>query len=153
MIQDPQTYVEDIRTRGTELEGKDVTLKGWVYNYRTSGKLVFLQLRDGTGIIQCVISAKEIPPAAWEAASAFTQETAVVVRGKVSKDARSPIGYEIHTKDLVTVGTSVDYPITPKDHGVAFLMDHRHLWLRSTRQWAALRVRHTIEKADRKSVV
>jgi asparaginyl-tRNA synthetase len=143
-----QTYVEDVRTKGESLSGQTLTLKGWVYNYRTAGKkLVFLQLRDGTGIIQCVLSQAELPPAAWEAAGKLTQETSVVVTGALSKDARSPLGWELHTKDLVIVGKSVDYPITPKEHGDAFLMDHRHLWLRSSKQWAALRIRHTIEKA------
>ena len=143
----PTVYVADIRRKGAELEGKDVTLKGWVYNFRTSGKLVFLQLRDGTGIIQCVISAKEVPPESWDAAGQFTQESSVVIEGKINKDARSPLGWEIHTKTVTMIQRAVDYPISPKDHGTAFLMDHRHLWLRSTRQWAALRVRHTIEKA------
>ncbi len=141
------TYVEQIRVEGAALEGKEVTLKGWVYNYRTSGKLVFLQLRDGTGVIQCVISQKEVSPESWTAAQSFSQESSVVIAGKVSKDARSPLGWEIHTKTVTLVQKAVDYPITPKEHGDAFLMDHRHLWLRSSRQWAALRVRHTIEKA------
>ena len=141
-------WIEDIRRNGAALEGKEVTLRGWVYNYRTAGKsLVFLQLRDGTGVIQCVISQKEIDAASWEAAGKLTQESSVIATGKVSKDARSPLGWEIHTKSLELVHRAVDYPITPKEHGDAFLMDHRHLWLRSSRQWAALRVRHTIEKA------
>src|SRR5438270_10281544 len=140
-------WIEDIRTRGASLEGQEVTLRGWVYNYRTAGKLVFLQLRDGTGVIQCVISQKEIEPASWEAAGKLSQESSVIATGKLSKDARSPLGWEIHTGKLEIVGRAEGYPITPKEHGDAFLMDHRHLWLRSSRQWAALRVRHTIEKA------
>src|SRR5437660_6695382 len=118
------TYVEDIRIRGEALSGSEITLQGWVYNYRTAGKkLIFLQLRDGTGIIQCVISQAEVTAAAWEAAGTLTQETSLTITGKVSKDARSPLGWELHTKDLRIVGKSVDYPITPKEHGDAFLMD------------------------------
>lgn len=142
-----QTYVEDIARKGAEQEGTDATLKGWVYNYRPTGKLVFLQLRDGTGTIQVVISKKEVSPESWAAAEQFTQESSVIAEGVVRKDARSPLGWELHAKAITLVQRAVDYPITPKDHGVAFLMDHRHLWLRSSRQWAALRVRHTIEKA------
>ena len=141
------TYVEDIARRGTELEGSEVTLKGWVYNFRTAGKLVFLQLRDGTGTIQVVISKKEVPEASWSAAEQFTQESSVTVDGLVRKDARSPLGWELHAKTVTLVHRALEYPITPKEHGTAFLMDNRHLWLRSSKQWAALRVRHAVEKA------
>src|SRR5436190_20112099 len=105
----PQVYVEEIRARGESLAGQEATLKGWVYNYRTAGKLVFLQLRDGTGVVQCVISQKEVSPASWEAALQITQESSVIVRGTVSKDARSPLGWEIHTKEVTLVQRAIDY--------------------------------------------
>jgi asparaginyl-tRNA synthetase len=129
--------------------GQNVELRGWLYNFRTSGKLKFLLLRDGSGTIQCVLSKKEVPEAVWEASEALSQETSLILRGMVNKDDRAPGGYEIWLSDLQIVGGSVDYPITPKEHGDAFLLDNRHLWIRSRRQHAILRVRHQVSKAIR----
>ncbi|MGE5707657.1 MAG: asparagine--tRNA ligase [Bacteroidota bacterium] len=129
--------------------GQEVTLKGWLYSKRTSGKLRFLLLRDGTGIVQCVAFKKELSEAAWEAADQVTQESSLVVSGLVRADERAPGGYEISVTDVELVNLSPEYPISPKEHGVDFLMDHRHLWLRSKRQHTILRIRATIEKAMR----
>lgn len=129
--------------------GQEVTLKGWLYSKRTSGKLRFLLLRDGTGIVQCVAFKKELQEAAWEAADQVTQESSLVISGIVRADERAPGGYEISVTDVELVNLSPEYPISPKEHGVDFLMDHRHLWLRSKRQHTILRIRATIEKAMR----
>jgi asparaginyl-tRNA synthetase len=130
-------------------ENQEVELRGWLYNKRSSGKLHFLQVRDGTGIIQAVVFKNDVTPEQFARADHLGQETALVVRGLVRKDARSPIGYELSVKDLEVVSEAKDYPITPKEHGVAYLMEHRHLWLRSQRQTVILRVRATVEKAIR----
>jgi len=130
-------------------EGQAVTLKGWLYNKRSSGKLHFLQLRDGTGIIQCVVFSGNVSPDVFEAAGKLTQESAFSVTGTVKADTRSKIGFELDVQDVSVIGLARDYPITPKDHGVAFLMDHRHLWLRSSRQNAILRIRAEIIRAIR----
>lgn len=124
--------------------GTEITLKGWVYNYRSSGSLVFIELRDGTGITQCVVAKDEISDIAWEAASSLKQESSLIITGIVKADERSIGGYEMHASDVVVIQIADDYPITPKDHGVEFLMNNRHLWLRSQRQWAAMRVRNEI---------
>ncbi|HWP48803.1 MAG TPA: asparagine--tRNA ligase [Candidatus Limnocylindrales bacterium] len=138
-------YVSDI----AKYEGQEVILKGWLYNKRSSGKLHFLQLRDGTGIIQCVVFKGDVPEEIFNLADKITQESSIIIQGVVRADKRSPIGYEIGVKDLKVVQMAEDYPITPKEHGVAFLMEHRHLWLRSTRQHAILRIRSEIIKACR----
>ncbi|MCX6640585.1 MAG: asparagine--tRNA ligase [bacterium] len=140
-----QTYISDIAAQA----GETVELRGWLYNFRSSGKLKFLLLRDGTGIIQCVLSKKEAPDAVWEASETLAQETALILRGKVNQDDRAPGGFEIWLSDLQIVGASVDYPITLKEHGDAFLLDNRHLWIRSKKQHAVLRVRHQVIKAIR----
>ena len=142
---DAQTYVKDIAAE----EGKEVTLRGWLYGKRSSGKLHFLQVRDGTGTIQCVVSKKDVPEAAFAAAETAHQEASIEVRGAVSKDARSALGFELHVKDLRVLQGEAGYPIQPKEHGVAFLMEQRHLWLRSQRQRTILAVRHTLIKAIR----
>jgi asparaginyl-tRNA synthetase len=129
-------------------ENQEVELRGWLYNKRSSGKLHFLQLRDGTGVIQAVVFKNDVPPEQFTRADHIGQETALIVRGLVKKDARSPIGYELSVKDLEVVSEAKEYPITPKEHGVAYLMEHRHLWLRSARQNVILRVRATVEKAS-----
>jgi asparaginyl-tRNA synthetase len=129
--------------------GQLVELRGWIYNLRSSGKLSFLQVRDGSGVIQCVMGRNEVPEASWEAASQATQESAVIVRGVPRADARAPGGYELGVKELELVHRADGYPITPKEHGVEFLMDHRHLWLRSARQQAILRVRAEVVGAFR----
>lgn len=125
-------------------EGKTVTLNGWVYNQRNSKKLIFTILRDGTGLCQCVTAEDEVSAPVWEAASSLTQESSASITGTVSKDERSVGGYELHVTDLSVIHKAHDYPITPKEHGVEFLMDNRHLWLRSQRQWAAMQVRDEI---------
>jgi asparaginyl-tRNA synthetase len=131
----------------SQYEGQDVTLRGWVYNRTDKGRLQFIQLRDGTGIAQCVAFKKEMQPEEFEVASKLTQESSVIVTGSVRKDERAPGipgGYEVGIKNLQLVQMADEYPITPKEHGVEFLMDNRHLWLRSSRQWAILRIRATI---------
>ena len=130
-------------------ENQDVELRGWLYNRRSSGKLHFLQVRDGSGIIQAVMFKGDVSPELFEKADHLGQETAIKVQGTVRADKRSPLGFELGVKNLVVVQEAKDYPITPKEHGVAYLMEHRHLWLRSTRQNVILRVRHTVEKAIR----
>ncbi len=124
--------------------GDTVTLKGWVYNYRSSKNLYFLELRDGSGICQCVIAKDAVSDEAWSAAENFTQESSVEVTGTVVEDERSEGGFELQVSDLKVIQLAQDYPITPKEHGVDFLMENRHLWLRSSRQWAAMRVRSEI---------
>jgi len=129
--------------------GKEVEIKGWIYNTRSSGKILFLLIRDGTGIIQSVVSKNDVPEDVFERAKKVTQESSVIVKGTIREDKRAPGGYELLLKDLRIVQLTKDYPITPKEHGVGFLMEHRHLWLRSKRQWAILRIRHRIEKSLR----
>ena len=139
-----QTYINELR----EHIGQDVTIKGWLYNTRSSGKLVFLQVRDGTGIVQCVVfkgNNEEI----FDVAKSLGQESSLIVHGTVKEDARSPIGVEVDVRGIEIVQNVHDYPITPKEHGTEFLMDHRHLWIRSRKQNAILKVRHTIIKAVR----
>ncbi len=138
-------YVEDVGQH----EGEDVTIKGWLYNKRSSGKLHFLLLRDGTGVIQAVVSRADVSPEVFDASGHLTQESSVEVTGKVRADARSPGGFELSVTDVKTVQIAQDYPITPKEHGIDFLMGQRHLWLRSARQVAILRVRATIIRAIR----
>ena len=138
-------YIKDI----ANYEGQEITLQGWMYNKRSSGKLHFLQLRDGTGEIQAVVFKGNVPEDVFEAADKITQESSVEVKGTVKKHDRSKIGYEIDATDVKVLSPSVDYPITPKEHGTHFLMEHRHLWLRSLRQKAILRIRHRIIKSVR----
>lgn len=124
--------------------GKQVVLKGWLYNKRSSGKLVFLQLRDGTGIIQCVVFKGDVKEDIFNLADSLTQESSIEITGIVKEDKRSPIGFEIGVSDVKLLHASKDYPISPKEHGTAFLMDNRHLWLRSSRQVAILKIRDEI---------
>ncbi|MCS6926626.1 MAG: asparagine--tRNA ligase [Candidatus Binatia bacterium] len=138
-------YIREI----ADYVGQDVILKGWLYNKRSSGKLHFLQVRDGTGIIQCVVFKGEVSPEVFHLADHLPQETSLIVTGTVRADARAPIGFELAVKNLEVVHLAHDYPITPKEHGIAFLLDHRHLWLRSSRQHAILRVRSAVVKACR----
>lgn len=133
-------------------EGQTVTLRGWLYNSTHKGKLIFLQVRDGTGIAQCVLFQKDVAPESFETAKALPQESSLTLTGVVRADARAPGipgGYEVGVADLSVIQRAELYPIQPKEHGVEFLMDHRHLWIRSSRQWAILRVRATIIKAIR----
>jgi asparaginyl-tRNA synthetase len=138
-------YVDEIHKH----EGQEVVLKGWLYGKRSSGKLHFLQIRDGTGVIQCVMGKNDVPPEQFERADKLGQESSVVIAGTVRADKRSPIGFELSVKDFQVWQEAKDYPIQPKEHGVAFLMERRHLWLRSSRQHAILRVRATLIKAIR----
>ncbi len=131
-------------------EGKEVTLHGWLHNRRSSGKLHFLQVRDGTGTIQCVVFKGNVTPEVFQAADHLPQETSLAVTGLVKKDERSPIGFEVDVRDLrVVARPAAEFPIGHKEHGVAFLMEQRHLWLRSQRQQVILKVRHSVEKAIR----
>src|SRR5437773_3745 len=132
--------------------GRTVTLRGWLAGRRSSGKLHFLQVRDGTGTIQCVMAKAEVPAEVFALADHLPQESSLIVTGTVRADARSPIGYELGVTDLRVVHQSADYPITPKEHGPAFLLDHRHLWLRSVRQHALLRVRSEVIRACREDL-
>jgi len=130
-------------------EGQEVCIKGWLYGKRSSGKLHFLQVRDGSGIIQAVMFKGDVSPELFEKADKLSQESSIIVYGTVKEDKRSTIGYEISVKDLKVVSESGEYPITPKEHGVAFLLENRHLWLRSPRQHAILKIRHEIIKSVR----
>ncbi len=138
-------YIENV----AHYEGQEITVKGWLYNKRDKGRLQFLLLRDGTGIMQAVAFKKEIGAEAFEAAMAITQESSLVAKGVVRADSRAPGGYELSLTDLQVVQLTQDYPIVPKEHGIDFLMDRRHLWLRSSQQWAILRVRATVIRAIR----
>jgi asparaginyl-tRNA synthetase len=141
----PHTYIDDLPGR----IGASVTVRGWVMTTRSSGKIAFMVLRDGTGYLQCVLVKAEVDDSTWDAFRALTQETSVVVTGRVRADERSPGGVELGVSEVTVVGPSVDYPISPKEHGTAFLFEHRHLWLRSRRQVAVMRVRHEVIQAIR----
>jgi asparaginyl-tRNA synthetase len=130
--------------------GQDVMIEGWLYNRRSSGKLEFLQVRDGSGVVQCVASKADLPEEVFARCGTVAQEAAIRVRGSVREDKRAPSGVELTLKDLEAVSGSQDYPITPKEHGTPFLLDHRHLWIRSQRQHAILRIRHTLVDACRR---
>jgi asparaginyl-tRNA synthetase len=138
-------YIENIGQH----EGEEVTIKGWLHNRRSSGKIHFLTLRDGSGFIQAVMSKAAVGDELFKETDHLSQETSVVVSGAVRADARAPSGYEIDVKQLEVIGQSHDFPITPKEHGVDYLLDRRHLWIRSERQQAILRVRHEIISAVR----
>ncbi len=138
-------YIEDI----ARYDGQAVTLKGWLHNRRSSGKIHFLTLRDGTGFIQCVMTRQAVGDEVFTRADHLSQESAIIVTGVVRADARAPGGYEVDVTGFEIVSESKDYPITPKEHGVDFLMDRRHLWIRAPRQQAILRVRHEIINAVR----
>jgi len=141
----PWVYIEDIGQH----DGKTVTLKGWLYNRRSSGKLHFLLLRDGTGILQCVVFKKDVTPETFALADHLPQESSLIVTGTVRRDERAPLGYELGVTQLELLQQAEEYPITPKEHGVAFLLDHRHLWVRSARQHAVLRIRAEVVRACR----
>lgn len=127
--------------------GEDVALQGWVYNKRGSKGLCFLILRDGTGIVQCVVSEGDVDASTWQAVDTATQESALVLRGRVKADERQVGGVEISCSSAGLISLADEYPITNKEHGVEFLMNHRHLWLRSRRQWAVLRIRNRVVMA------
>ncbi len=137
------TYIKDLSNHQDET----VTLKGWIYNSRSSKAIHFLEVRDGSGLCQCIVSLDDVGEEVFEATGTLKQESSLEVTGKVVKDDRSIGGYELHATDVKVIQVSENYPITPKDHGVEFLMENRHLWLRSQRQWAAMQVRNTIQFA------
>jgi len=132
-----------------EYVGKEITIQGWVYNKRSSGKVKFLVLRDGSGYLQCVYFKGNVTPEVFETADKIGQESSVEVTGLVKEEPRAPGGFELDATGLNIISEAHDYPITPKEHGVEFLMDNRHLWLRSSRQVAILKIRHRIVKAIR----
>jgi len=137
----PPVRIADFRLHA----GEEVVLRGWLQNRRHSGKLYFLLVRDGSAVIQCVVSKQDVSEAAFEAAGRATQESAVQIRGIVQVDPRSPGGHELHAKDVEIVSLAQDeFPISNKEHGIEFLLDHRHLWLRSSRQHALLKVRDEV---------
>ena len=138
-------YIEDIADHA----GQQVTVRGWLHNRRSSGRIHFLTVRDGTGFIQSVMSKGAVPDETFVEADHLSQETALLLTGTVRADARAPGGYEIDVSGLQVVGESAGYPITPKEHGVDYLLDRRHLWVRSERQQAVLRVRHEVIDAVR----
>ena len=129
--------------------GAAVTIRGWLHSRRSSGRIHFLTVRDGTGLLQAVLSKQAVGDETFERADHVGQETSLVVTGAVRADARAPGGYELDVATLDVVGRSSDYPITPKAHGVDYLLDRRHLWIRSRRQAAILRVRHEVIDAIR----
>ena len=131
-------------------DGQEVLLEGWLAGKRSSGKILFLSLRDGTGFIQCVASRADVGDELFEALDALTAESSLRVRGVVAKDDRAPGGYELSATGAEIVSVAQEYPITRKEHGTSFLMDHRHLWIRSSRQFAALRVRATVISAAKR---
>ena len=139
-----QTYINQLKNH----IGQSVTVKGWLYNKRSSGKLVFLQLRDGTGIVQGVVF-KPNDEALYDLADSLGQESSIIVTGSVKEDTRSSLGVELDVTAVEVLQNVHDYPITPKEHGTEFLMDNRHLWIRSKKQHAVLKIRHTVIKAVR----
>lgn len=140
-----QTYISDLKNH----VGEEVTLKGWLYNSRSSGKVQFLIMRDGTGLCQCIVFIKNVTPEQFEASKSLTQESSFIVKGIVKKEERAVGGHELDVNSLEIVHIANEYPITPKEHGVEFLSDLRHLWVRSSKQWAVLRIRHEIIKSVR----
>lgn len=138
-------YVEDL----SKHIGEELTLQGWLYNKRSSGKIRFLVMRDGTGIVQGVVVKNAVSDEVFGKFDELTQESSFTMRGKIRKEDRAPGGYEMEVSDIKTTNVAKDYPITPKEHGVEFLMDRRHLWLRSSRQHSILRIRHQLIKAIR----
>ena len=139
LIQDIPTY-----------DGDNVRIKGWVSHHRSSGKLIFIEVRDGSGMIQCVAFKNDITEEMFETAKHLTIETSIIVEGVVRRDERSVFGYELGVTGLYVINEPVaEFPITPKEHGVAFLMENRHLWLRSTRQVAIMRIRSNVVKYAR----
>jgi asparaginyl-tRNA synthetase len=132
--------------------GEEITLHGWLYDKTGKGKLQFLQVRDGSGIVQAVMFKPNLAEEVFESAKRLTQESAIVLTGRVKAEERAPGipgGYEVDVTGLETVQIAAEYPITPKEHGIEFLMDHRHLWIRSKKQWALLRIRATVMRAIR----
>ena len=120
--------------------GQEVTIGAWLANKRSSGKIAFLQLRDGTGFMQGVVVKAAVDEETFQLAKSLTQETSLYITGEITEDQRSDLGYEMQVKSIETIHEAHDYPITPKNHGTEFLMDHRHLWLRSKKQHAVMKM-------------
>lgn len=140
-----RVYISDISKHADQ----EVKIHGWLYNKRSSGKLWFLQVRDGSGIIQAVVFKGDVSEEIFQRCEKLTQESSIVVTGKVSEDKRAPSGFELQMKDIQIMHLAEEYPISPKEHGSTFLMDHRHLWLRSSKQNAILKIRHEVIRACR----
>ncbi len=140
-----QTYIEDL----SEHVGAEVTIRGWLYNRRSTGKMHFLVVRDGTGLVQGVLGKKDAPEEVFERCKRISQESSIIVKGIVAADERAPGGFELRLSDVEVVEDAEEYPITPKEHSTGFLMAHRHLWLRSKRQHAVLRIRGAVVRAIR----
>src|SRR6187455_3177119 len=138
-------YIEDIARH----VGQPIRLRGWLHNRRSSGKIHFLTLRDGSGFIQCVMSKQTVGEEMFKTADHLSQESAIIVTGAARADARAPGGFEVDVASLDVVSEAKDYPITPKEHGVDYLMDRRHLWIRAQRQQSILRIRHEVINAVR----
>jgi asparaginyl-tRNA synthetase len=141
----PATQIGELRAH----VGETVTVRGWVVTTRSSGKIAFVVLRDGSGLVQGVLSRKEVADEVWQRFGALTHEASAALTGTVREEPRSPGGYELAVGGLELLGASPDFPITPKEHGTTYLFEHRHLWLRSRRQVAIARVRHEVEQAIR----
>lgn len=135
--------------RAAECVGQVETIDGWVYNSRSSGKVAFVLVRDGSGIMQCVVAKNDVDESIFGLVRHLTQESSISISGTIHAEERAPGGYEMHVTSVRVHQVAVDYPITPKEHGVDFLMNNRHLWLRSKRQWAIMRIRATIVKSIR----
>src|SRR5215210_7857646 len=140
-----QTYIRDVSAH----VGEEITIKGWLYNIRSSGKLMFPQIRDGSGVIQGVVSKRDVSEKMWSDFETLTQESSIIVRGRVREHPKRQGEYELDVTDLEIVHVAESFPITPKEHGVEFLMDQRHLWLRSRRQHAILSIRAEVIRAVR----
>ncbi len=138
-------YIKDV----AQYENEEVIIQGWIYNKRSSGKLRFLLVRDGSETIQCVVFKGDVSEDTFSNADVLQQESSCRITGKVARDDRSPIGFEIQVSEVEVIQVAEEYPITKKEHGVDFLMDHRHLWLRSSRQYAIMRIRHEIIRSAR----
>ncbi|MEX0593274.1 MAG: asparagine--tRNA ligase [Balneolaceae bacterium] len=136
----PAVRIVDLK----EYLGRQVTLQGWVYNRRSSKKHQFVEFRDGSGQVQCIVSKEDVPPEVWDASSLLKQESSLRVTGQTVADDRSPGGVELHVTGMQILHIADDYPISHKEHGIEFLMENRHLWLRSQRQWAIMRIRNRI---------
>lgn len=140
-----QIYISEL----SKYEGQEISISGWIYHKRSSGKVRFIVIRDGSGYLQCVYFKGNVTPEVFELTDTLGQESSVTVKGIVKKTDKAPGGYEIDARDLEVISLSKDYPITPKEHGIEFLMDNRHIWLRSSKQVAILKIRHRIIKAVR----
>ena len=141
----PSIRIENIKN----YQDREITICGWITHNRSSGKIRFLKVRDGSGTIQCVLFKGDVSPEIFNLGETLTLESSVKIQGLVKEDKRSPLGFELGVKNISIIGESAEYPISIKDHGTGFLMDHRHLWIRSSRQMAILRIRSTLIKAIR----